>query len=110
MEENKLLRSPARERFENGLSKELKCNHGRDRISWKAKEIFPLRFGVSNCDFRRGSPRDASKYDRLPGLNLRTGEKEFRLEIGQHLFHQVVLPHGDPASEEQHIGFQPFRN
>ena len=35
-----------------------------------------------------------------PGLNLRSGEKEFRAEFREHLLHQIVLAHGDAAGQQ----------
>jgi len=108
VEENKLLRRPSRQRFEDWLGKDLKRDHVEIGFPGRPKKYFHRGSASAFATWSDESPGDASEYDRLSGLNLCPGEKEFGLEFRQHLFHQIVLPHRDSASEEEHVRFQPL--
>src|SRR2546425_4542552 len=50
--------------------------------------------------------RNSSEDDRLPRLDLRSGEEKFRLHLAECLFHQVVLTHRHPAGDQQQVGIK----
>jgi hypothetical protein len=93
VQEYELLRRHSGQCFQHRPRKQLERDHGRDGISRQAEEV--LEFS------RRGRRRYTSEHDWPSGLNLGASEEKLRLKLGQDLFHQVVLAHGNSTGEQQ---------
>src|SRR5437763_1130959 len=52
--------------------------------------------------------RHAAEHHRSAGLNLRSGEEKFGLEVCQHPLDEVVLTRRHAAGEQEQIGLQAF--
>ena len=56
----------------------------------------------------RNARATRTKHDRPSRLNLRSRKVKLRLQLGENLLHQIVLPHGDAAGQQQQIATQSF--
>src|SRR5208282_6205389 len=96
--------------------KQFKSHHGRYRIPRQAEKIFLVWRGHS-CP-RVGSDLTVSvgesaratraEDDRPPRPDLRSRKIKLRLQLPENLLHQIVLPHGDAARQQQKIALQSF--
>src|ERR1700690_893363 len=72
------------------------------RLLFDAREALPLPFAGGGAR----ATRDSSKDYWTSWLNLGSCEEEFRIELCQRLFYQVILAHGDSASEQEQVGLK----
>src|SRR5580658_3495535 len=83
LEQRQRLRWTSAEGFDCGDHKEFKRNHRRNRIPRQAE------------DRLSAAP---SENDRLAWAERNCVEKDFRAEILQHLFDEIVFPSGNSAA------------